>query len=94
MVDLGEDEDKFESFMAPITSKSLSCSFPLYDVMSALMSVLMVSITWPSYFDIYSTLKFVVLLPGAMDSVASRLVAVGNNAFQQEETKVLLIDFT
>ena len=29
-----------------------------------------------------------------MDSVASRLVAVGNNAFQQEETKVLLIDFT
>ena len=26
-----------------------------------------------------------------MDSVASRLVAVGNNAFQQEETKVLLI---
>ena len=35
-----------------------------------------------------------VLLPGAMDSVASRLVAVGNNAFQQEETKVLFIDFT
>ena len=29
-----------------------------------------------------------------MDSVASRLVAVGSNAFQQEETKVLLIDFT
>lgn len=34
MVDLGEDEDKFESFMAPITSKSLLCSFPLYNVMS------------------------------------------------------------
>lgn len=46
MVDLGEDEDKFESFMAPITSKSL-------------ISVLMVSIKWPVYFDIYSTLKFV-----------------------------------
>lgn len=28
---------------------------------------------------------------GTMDSVASRLVAVGNNAFQQEETKVLVI---
>ena len=59
MVDLGEDEDKFESFMAPITSKSLLSSFPLYNVMSALISVLMVSIKWPVYFDIYSTLKFV-----------------------------------
>lgn len=37
MVDLGEDEDKFESFMAPITSKPLLCGFPLYNVMSALV---------------------------------------------------------
>jgi len=29
-----------------------------------------------------------VVFPGTMDSVASRLVAVGSNAFQQEETKV------
>lgn len=57
MVDLGEDEDKFESFMAPITSKPLLCGFPLYNVMSALVSVLMVGIKWPVYFDIYSTLK-------------------------------------
>lgn len=59
MVDLGEDEDKFESFMAPITSMSLLCSLPLSNLMSALITVVMVSITWPFYFDIYSTLKFV-----------------------------------
>ena len=59
MVDLGEDEDKFESFMAPITSQSLFYSFPLYNLMSALISVLMVSIKWPVYFEIYGTLKLV-----------------------------------
>ncbi|XP_027043179.1 exportin-7-like [Pocillopora damicornis] len=47
MVDLGEDEEKFESFMSPITT--------------------------------------------TMDSVASHLVSVGNNAFQQEETKRTLV---
>ena len=31
MVDLGEDEDKFESFMVPITSK-LSFYFRLYNL--------------------------------------------------------------
>ncbi|PFX28448.1 Exportin-7 [Stylophora pistillata] len=47
MVDLGEDEEKFESFMSPITT--------------------------------------------TMDSVASHLISVGNNAFQQEETKRTLV---
>ena len=38
-----------------------------------------------------SCFLFIIVCLGNMDSVASQLVAVGNNAFQQEETKVSAI---
>ena len=76
MVDLGEDEEKFQQFMTPITSKTQS---------QVRLNKLQVY-----YNKSMNTviLSLFVFTSDAMTTVAKRLITGERNAFQVEETKV------
>lgn len=90
LINLGEDEDKFEQFMIPLTGK---LSLFLYSCIQIIYLKLCVSICiniFPlcAYQYLSSLLVIIVWISATFESIGNALAAAESGVFNETETKV------